>query len=239
MTTGKKKKNKKKKNKKTDADNNENSQKTVRIAVPKSTNSTKNSQILTLKNPMFYQLQEQLDQEKIKNEATNQVQQTDAACQQASIIKGANGMVTIRSPRLGGMNTSSGRNVPFMSLAHSVGTPVLSELKPIVGTNTSTYTPSYTADSKRPFNAQEILSSLPGIEITKINKNSIHNKSDCKKAFQPADVSIIPTNLSNGANGDTYKLFYDNSDWSLGNTFFFLDGSCLLLLLLCSFRERF
>lgn len=172
---------------------------------------------------MFYQLQEQLDQDKLnKSESTNHftpsnenIQQTDGTCQQASIIKGANGMVTIRSPRLGNINTSSGRNAPFMSL-HSVGAPVLSELKPIVGTNSSTYSPSYTTDNKRPFNAQEILSSLPGIEITKINKNTIQNKNECKKAFQPADVSIIPTNLSNGVNGDTYKLFYDNSDWSLG-----------------------
>lgn len=229
-TSGKSSKSKKKKNKKGE---NKNIVSSVENKYNDHLNITDNSNgLLTLKNPMFYQVQDAVNDGK-----SGQKNQVDSGNQQASIIKGANGMVTIRSPRLNNVNGScpSGRALPFMSL-HSVGAPVpvpvpvLSELKPVVGPNTSSYNPNYKIqDNKKPFNAQEILSGLPGIEITKINKNTIKNKNECKKVFQPADVSIIPTNMTNGTSGDIYKLFYDNSDWSLGMFSYLLSDTCTLI----------
>lgn len=160
---------------------------------------------------MFYQLQDSLNKPKLTEN------QEWTRTQQASIIKGENGMVTIRSPRLGNTNvqTYNGHVEQTTGPMHKISATSLSELKPVMGPNTPIFKSSMNIDSKKPFNAQEILSGLPGIEITKISKNSTRNKSECKM-FQPADVSIIPTNIANGSNGDVYKLFYDNMDWSLG-----------------------
>lgn len=205
-STQRNKKNKKKKNKKTE--NTENVQNEKKITEEKSTSSNnKSGTMFTLKNPMFYQVQE----------GNNDLEKQTATNQQASIIKGANGMVTIRSPRLG--SCTGGGGIPFMSL-QAVASDlkpghILGELKPVVQPPvTAVATPAIASD--KPFDAQQILSGLPGIEITKIHKGATRTRTD-RAAFQPADVSIIPTSMA--ANGDVYKLFYDNADWSLESVF--------------------
>lgn len=205
-TSQRSKKNKKKKNKK--IENIEPKQSEKNNEDKNSLSSTNNSEVFTLKNPMFYQVQD----------ANSEAAKQQAANQQASIIKSANGMVTIRSPRLGTCNSGSG--IPFMSLQAVAGdlkpSHILSELKPVVQSQPAP-TPSFNSNSSdKPFDAQQILSGLPGIEITKINKGSVRPRND-RAAFQPADVSIIPTNMA--TNGDVYKLFYDNADWSLESVF--------------------
>lgn len=157
--------------------------------------------MFTLKNPMFYQMQEN--------------ERKETANQQASIIKAANGMVTIRSPRLGSCNGNGA--IPFMSLQAVAGDmkPAHVELKPVIQPQQQTST--VPTVNEKPFDAHQILSGLPGIEITKINKGSVSKVRNDKSAFQPADVSIIPTSMA--GNGDVYKLFCDNTDWSLESVF--------------------
>lgn len=58
--------------------------------------------------------------------------------------------------------------------------------------------------------AHDILWGLPGIEITKVNKNSPNYNLDSKKCEQTADVSIIPTST----NGE--KFHFDKDDWPYG-----------------------
>lgn len=176
----------------------------------KTTNTNENT-IVTIKNPMFYQLQDTLHG-KINKPKVVEAPPKEVKPQQASIIKGVNGMVTIRSPRLNG--NVDNRHTETIIPIHSVGSSILPDLKPVLGPNTSLYK-HIKNEKAKPFNAQEILSGLPGIEITKINKNVTRAKNETK-LFQPADVSIIPTNLVNGTNGDVYKLFSDHADWSLG-----------------------
>lgn len=206
-STQRSKKNKKKKNKKQKDSDKQPEKKNEDVKI--STNSSNNSNMFTLKNPMFYPME-------------NGDAKQAAANQQASIIKGANGMVTIRSPRLGACNGSGA--IPFMSLQAVAGdmkpSHILGELKPVVQSQQSASQPvtptAMPTTKEKPFDAQQILSGLPGIEITKINKGAPKIRNE-KAAFQPADVSIIPTSMS--ANGDVYKLFYDNADWSLESVF--------------------
>lgn len=204
-TSQRSKKNKKKKNKK--LENVENKQEKKNCDDRSSSLASNNSNIFTIKNPMFYQVQDG------KSEAPKQA----PANHQASIIKGANGMVTIRSPRLGSCNGGGG--IPFMSLQAVAGelkpAHILGELKPVVEPQQPP-PPAPIVNTEKPFDAQQILSGLPGIEITKINKGATRTRND-RAAFQPADVSIIPTSMA--ANGDVYKLFYDNVDWSLESVF--------------------
>lgn len=170
--------------------------------------NTKSGQsVVTLKNPIFHTLQTTL-----ANKVTEKLvpDLPVIPCnQQASIIKNENGMVTIRSPRL------------QQSLVN--GTPIpnlLTELKPVIGPDVSApYVQTCHAsfsDSTRisSLNAQEILSGLPGIEITKVDKHAVKSDADNRKSCQAADVSIIPTN--NNHVGD--KFHFDRDDWHYGKT---------------------
>lgn len=164
--------------------------------------------MVTLKNPIFHTLQSSLANKVTENFASEIP--TIPCSQQASIIKNENGMVTIRSPRL------------QHSLAN--GTPInnlLSELKPVIGPDVSTS--QYLQTCQASFsdnckissrNAQEILSGLPGIEITKVDKRATKNESESKKSCQAADVSIIPTG-NNAINGGD-KFHFDKDDWHYG-----------------------
>lgn len=161
--------------------------------------------MITLKNPIFHTLQTTLAN-KVTEKLVPEVPVIPCN-QQASIIKNDNGMVTIRSPRL------------QQSLAN--GTPIpnlLTELKPVIGPEVSTpymqtcHT-SFSDNSRiSSLNAQEILSGLPGIEITKVDKKSTKTDNDIKKSCQAADVSIIPT--TNGNIND--KFSFDRDDWHYG-----------------------
>lgn len=161
--------------------------------------------MITLKNPIFHTLQTTLAN-KVTEKLAPEVP-VMSCNQQASIIKNDNGMVTIRSPRL------------QQSLAN--GTPIpnlLTELKPVIGPEVATpymqtcHT-SFSDNSRiSSLNAQEILSGLPGIEITKVDKKNTKTDSDVKKSCQAADVSIIPT--SNGNIND--KFSFDRDDWHYG-----------------------
>ncbi|KAK9890017.1 hypothetical protein WA026_008825 [Henosepilachna vigintioctopunctata] len=181
------KRNKKKKNKK---------QQTI------STMSTDNSQpsMVTLKNPIFQNLTENVARER---EPALAMDIAGASCGQASIFKNENGMVTIRSSRL---QQSLNNGIPMHNL--------LSDLKPVLGGDVTTAVPNSTSPASENtmsvFNAQEILSGLPGIEITKVDKKNSKADQD-SKVCQVAQVSIIPTN------GD--KCGLDKDDWIYDNIF--------------------
>lgn len=76
---------------------------------------------------------------------------------------------------------------------------------------------SYTATSDTArigLSAHDILWGLPGIEITKVNKNAVNNDAENKKSCQTADVSIIPTGGSSNNIGE--KFNFDKDDWPFG-----------------------
>ncbi|EFA10828.2 uncharacterized protein LOC103314876 isoform X2 [Tribolium castaneum] len=152
--------------------------------------------MVTLKNPIFQNMQPRHEPEIMPDMSGGQ-------CQQASIFKNENGMVTIRSSRL---QQSLNSGAPMPSL--------LPDLKPVLGPEVPT---SYMSSCNfpefsriSPFNAQEILSGLPGIEITKVDKNATRSDLDSKKACHTAEVSIIPANNSDKFNFDKDDLHYDN-----------------------------
>lgn len=156
--------------------------------------------MITLKNPIFHTLQTTLAS-KVTEKLIPEVPVMPCN-QQASIIKNDNGMVTIRSPRL------------QQSLANGTSIPnLLSELKPVIGPEVTTCHTSFNENSRiSSLNAQEILSGLPGIEITKVDKRYTKSEHDMKKSCQAADVSIIPT--INGNIND--KFSFDRDDWHYG-----------------------
>ncbi|XP_044256966.1 uncharacterized protein LOC123006505 [Tribolium madens] len=152
--------------------------------------------MVTLKNPIFQNMQP-------RHEAEIMPDMSGGQCQQASIFKNENGMVTIRSSRL---QQSLNSGAPMPSL--------LPDLKPVLGPEVPT---SYMSSCNfpefsriSPFNAQEILSGLPGIEITKVDKNATKNDLESKKTCHTAEVSIIPANNSEKFHFDKDDLHYDN-----------------------------
>lgn len=158
--------------------------------------------MITLKNPIFHTLQTTLAN-KVTEKLAPEVPVMPCN-QQASIIKNDNGMVTIRSPRLQ-QSLNSGTPIPNL----------LTELKPVIGPELTTCHTSFSDNSRiSSLNAQEILSGLPGIEITKVDKKNTKVENDTKKSCQAADVSIIPT--TNGNFND--KFSFDRDDWHYGKT---------------------
>lgn len=161
-------------------------------------------QMITLRNPAFQTIQS------IKTKVNEINRQIDnSQCAPAAIFTSANGMVTIRSSRL---------QHQLQNGHPSTMTP-LSELKSLSGpdipsTTYSSSSSSSSTESKRmsAFNAQEILSGLPGIEITKVDKNTNKMEADNTKNAQTAQVSIIPT-----SNNDKFNL--DRDDWPYGMVF--------------------
>ncbi|KAF2881865.1 hypothetical protein ILUMI_24297 [Ignelater luminosus] len=205
ITANNNKKNKKKNKKK--RDQKVSTSESDRTSAEKGISSSSGSSMVTLKNPIFHTLQTALSNKVVENSDLPVFPNN----QQASIFKNENGMVTIRSPRL--------------QNSYENGSPIsnfLSDLKPMFGPEVSTpYVPmchsNFSESSKSSsFNAQEILSGLPGIEITKVDKSISKSEPENKKASQPAEVSIIPT--SNGANGAD-KFNFDRDDWPFESVF--------------------
>lgn len=172
---------------------------------------TKSPKMVTLKNPIFHNL---------RSRFIDKTNTSILACtnEQASITKGENGMVTIRRPKC--------IQIPIEN--ESPMSEFLNELKPVVHSDISTqYAPNSVTfpyngeksneihtiisqnEKQKSLNAHDILWGLPGIEITKVNKNNCM-ESESKKASQTADVSIIPT-------GGTEKFNFDRDDWPFGN----------------------
>ncbi|XP_063914830.1 uncharacterized protein LOC135131174 isoform X2 [Zophobas morio] len=153
--------------------------------------------MVTLKNPIFQNMQH------VRQEPEMMPDLNNGQCQQAAIFKNENGMVTIRSSRLQ-QSLNSGSPIPTL----------LPDLKPVLGPEVPTGYMSSSNFSEfsriSSFNAQEILSGLPGIEITKVDKNATKNDLDNKKSCHTAEVSIIPANNSDKFNFDKDDLHYDN-----------------------------
>lgn len=149
--------------------------------------------MVTLKNPLFRNIH--------NNHREPEIIPDIGQLQQAAIFKNENGMVTIRSSRL---QQSLNNGTPISNL--------MPDLKPTLGPEVpSTYMSSCNfseLSTISPFNAQEILSGLPGIEITKVDKNSTRNEVDNKKTCHTAEVSIIPTSNSDKFNFDKDDLHY-------------------------------
>lgn len=144
--------------------------------------------MITLKNPIFQSY-------RTKNESP--VDKNNEPCGPAAIFTNENGMVTIRSSRL------------QQSLLN--GTSERSKYMPEIPLKVKLPSSSSQEDKNdiSPFNAQEILSGLPGIEITKVNKSAVKPEVDVNKSHPAAQVSIIPT--SNG--GDKFNM---EDDWLYG-----------------------
>ncbi|KAK9758806.1 FAM193 family C-terminal [Popillia japonica] len=166
--------------------------------------------MVTLKNPIFHTLQTQL------------VEKRDIPAmpfnEQASITKGENGMVTIRRPRCLQLPIEK---EPSMN-------DFLGELRPTVAPNTTVIPDTESkerieADStvsagpKSGLSAHDILWGLPGIEITKVNKNATGSDAESKKSCQAADVSIIPTGGGTSNPGEKFNL--DRDDWPFESVF--------------------
>lgn len=177
--------------------------------------SNEKPKMVTLRNPMFQQFQTQnLAKAPLASEETAP----------AAIFTSENGMVTIRSSRLqqsidNGLVADSSMGMPLMP-------DLLSQVTNF--SNPNSYTPQTEQHlvngveegvknkDVSSMDAQEILSGLPGIEITKIDKKCDHS-SDLAEGIScnDAQVSIIP---SNGAefNLDLLHDFDKDEDWIYG-----------------------
>lgn len=172
--------------------------------------STGNKKMITLKNPIFQSFQSKSD--------PPPVDKNGDGCGPAAIFTNENGMVTIRSSRLQQSLSNGGvlNTMPLMSMPKLL--PEMQKSK----ANSNRYMPSHQnlAEEKNeiisPFNAQEILSGLPGIEITKVDKKNIKPELESNKSCQTAQVSIIP------ASNSGEKFSFDKDDW--------LYGKCILIL---------
>lgn len=172
--------------------------------------------MVTLRNPMFQQFQSQ-------NISKASVSVDESA--PAAIFTSENGMVTIRSSRLQ-QSFENGMGKP--AIPTPIGMPLIPDMLSEVNnfTNPNHYTPEQTLNSIEiskesneknnvsTLNAQEILSGLPGIEITKIDKRSEkHEDMEIENSCHDAQVSIIPSN------GTEFDLEFDkDDDWLYGKS---------------------
>ncbi|KAG5898856.1 hypothetical protein JTB14_014283 [Gonioctena quinquepunctata] len=134
------------------------------------------------------------------------------SCAPAAIFTNENGMVTIRSSRLQ-HSLSNGAALNPMPMSMPSLPPDVRKSK----ANPTPYVPPPVEEKNEvmsPFNAQEILSGLPGIEITKVDKRAVKSDSEINKSCQTAQVSIIPA--SNGGE----KFSFDKDDWLLYDSVF-------------------
>lgn len=155
--------------------------------------------MITLKNPIFQSYQQPKPNQCVNKNVDN--------CAPAAIFTNENGMVTIRSTRLQ-QTLSNGRSVnptPLTSIPQFRESSARSHV--------FNQSQGSSDDVISAFNAQEILSGLPGIEITKVDKRSIKSEPEVSKSCETAQVSIIPA--SNG--GDKFSL--DKDDWLYESVF--------------------
>lgn len=170
--------------------------------------------MVTLRNPMFQQFQSQNI-----SKATVAVDESAPA----AIFTSENGMVTIRSSRLQ-QSLENGMGKPAIPTPMPLIPDMLSEVNNF--TNPNHYTPeqnlnginiskeSSEKNNVSTLNAREILSGLPGIEITKIDKRSEKNDDmEIENSCHDAQVSIIPSN------GTEFDLEFDkDDDWLYGKS---------------------
>ncbi|CAH1955558.1 unnamed protein product [Acanthoscelides obtectus] len=151
--------------------------------------------MITLKNPIFQSMQSKPSDSAADKHSDN--------VPPAAIFTNENGMVTIRSSRL--------MNGPGSALNPMPVQNIMPEIEPYQSHQGYTSTPEEKEISS--FNAREILSGLPGIEITKVDKKQNKTEADGNKACQTAEVSIIPT--SNGSE----KFDFEKDDWFYESVF--------------------
>lgn len=195
--------------------------------------SNEKPKMVTLRNPMFQQFQTQnLAKAPLASEETAP----------AAIFTSENGMVTIRSSRLqqsidNGLVAESPLGMPLMP-------DLLSQVTNF--SNPNSYTPQTDQHvvngveegiknkDVSSMDAQEILSGLPGIEITKIDKKCDHS-SDLAEGIScnDAQVSIIPSNGTE-FNLDLLHDFDKDEDWIYGKLQF-LEEICTKVLKIACF----
>lgn len=170
-----------------------------------------NKKMITLKNPIFQSFQNKADPPPLdKNDS----------CGPAAIFTNENGMVTIRSSRLQQSLTNGGvlNAMPIMSMPKLLPEMQKSKIKSNCYLSNHQSVAEEKSEIISPFNAQEILSGLPGIEITKVDKKNVKPDLESNKSCQTAQVSIIPASHS----GE--KFSFDKDDWLYGkpiSNFFF------------------
>ncbi|XP_030748295.1 reticulocyte-binding protein 2 homolog a-like isoform X2 [Sitophilus oryzae] len=163
--------------------------------------------MVTLRNPMFQPFQ---------NPNSKSFPADESA--PAAIFTRENGMVTIRSSRL---QQSLDNGAPNSSNAVPFGISLMPNLVPEMPSFSSSDSEHQEQSSKSAdnssnknsnLNAQEILSGLPGIEITKVDKKSDSNHNvDLNNGTHDAQVSIIPSN------GTDFDMEFDkDDDWLYG-----------------------
>lgn len=173
--------------------------------------SKEKPRMVTLRNPMFQQFQNQ----HLMKSAISVDESAPAA-----IFKTENGMVTIRSSRL---QQSLDCNMDRVVNAKPLGMPFIPDMTNFINSNNfNTAGGISVVDSVKdegtvtPLDAQEILSGLPGIQITKIDKkdgNFDDDNMDIDTSHHDAQVSIIPSN------GNDFDLEFDkDDDWLYGKS---------------------
>lgn len=167
----------------------------------KQQNSNNGKKMITLKNPIFQPFNVSKTEPAVPSIDKND------SCAPAAIFTNENGMVTIRSSRLQQSLAERGciNPLPVMPITNFIPDTAKTNTSPVETTEENNETIS-------PLNAQEILSGLPGIEITKVDKKTVKPEPD--KSCQAAQVSIIPT----PSNGNDHFSLYDD-DWFYGKLF--------------------
>ncbi|XP_028141077.1 uncharacterized protein LOC114335109 [Diabrotica virgifera virgifera] len=171
--------------------------------------STEVKKMVTLKNPIFHPFQQQNPEPSLDKNAES--------CGPAAIFTNENGMVTIRSSRLQQSlsNGGSAGSVPLTTISNFAPEMQKSPIPSTVFTNSQMQDTK--SDTMCPFYAQEILSGLPGIEITKVDKKTVKSEPEEYKSCQTAQVSIIPASTNGGEAFNFDNL--DKDDWLFDSVF--------------------
>nr|CAI5857382.1 unnamed protein product [Callosobruchus analis] len=158
--------------------------------------ASEGKKMITLKNPIFQAMQ-------CKSSEAQGVEKNSDNVPPAAIFTNENGMVTIRSSRLMNGPTPTLNPMPMQN--------IMPDVEPYQSHPGFT---NITEDREiSSFNAREILSGLPGIEITKVEKRQNKPDTEVDKSCQTAEVSIIPT--SNGSE----KFDFEKDDWLYESVF--------------------
>nr|CAH7761108.1 unnamed protein product [Callosobruchus chinensis] len=167
-----------------------------KVAEPDEPPALDGKKMITLKNPIFQAMQP-------KPSEAQEADKNSDSVPPAAIFTNENGMVTIRSSRLMNGQTSTLNPINMQNIV-----PDVEQYKPHPG-----FTNTVEDREISSFNAREILSGLPGIEITKIDKRQDKLDIEVNKSCQTAEVSIIPT--SNGSE----KFDFEKDDWLYESVF--------------------
>nr|XP_023029232.1 uncharacterized protein LOC111517343 isoform X2 [Leptinotarsa decemlineata] len=157
--------------------------------------SQASKKMVTLKNPLY---------DTISKREPSRIDKNSDICEPAAIFKNENGTVTIRSSKLHeSLSNGAALNPMPMAMPGLISKPT---------TNPTPYIPPPVGESTEmtPFNAQAILSGLPGIEITKVIKKVPTTETEVSKSCQTAQVSIMPSPNC----GE--KFNFEKDDWMYG-----------------------